>query len=390
MAEQTNTAPEKVEANWDALSSDPVMGDPTFQPAAEPKKEDIVNQDVIDKPEPDKPAEDKPVVDDKAKAEADEKLKLAEEAKSLNLPETATKEEIEAAKLAAESPIELKVEDIADVPKKHPEGSYKALAQQLGFEIEEDSIDAIKSKVIPVEEAEKKAKVSKEEFFSTLNPEVAAALEFKEMGLPDNLLLEPTKEIDGWLKLDDAELVRANLAATDGWTTEMIDTEIESLVESGKITHEAAKLRIGLNNDKNVLLAQRKELVQKYTTQKQESLVRQKEQEKTQFIEAMNKVSSLMGVPIPKEVKEALIIKYNNGVYDKDFASLTEAKVNYVLNKELGNKLAAHIRNKASEQVKKAATDELLNIPPVQSGGGGKAEIKQEADNWSAVEQDFK
>lgn len=368
MSETQNIATEKVEANWDALSSDPILGDPNFKPTEVPVKEDEVAKDVADPP----------VIEEK-KEEVKEEVKDA--------PVVEEKKE-EGAELTDE--LKITLEEISDVPQKHPDGSYKAIAQQLGAEIEEDTVESFKSKFISKEEAEKLAKVSKETFFADLDPEVAAALELKELGVPKEFILEPTKEIDAYLKMDDAELVRANLTATDGWTTDMIDTEIELLRESGNLGHEASKVRVALNNDKNAILQNRTELVNKYTVQKQEAATRQKEQQKIQFIETMNKVSTFMGVTIPKEVKEAFIAKYNNGVYDKELLS-PDSQVNYVLKKELEGKITKHIQNKASEKAKKEVTDKLLNIPPVKPTSGGKAVINEQADNtWAAIEEDFK
>lgn len=392
MAEPQTIAPDKVEANWDALSSDPIMGDPNYKPAEAPK-EDAINSDVIetDEQKAEKEAASKLESDNKIKEEkeASDKLALSAAAKELGLPETATKEEIEAAKKAPSDELKITLEDISDVPQTHPEGSFKAFAQKLGAEIEEDTVDSFKAKFIPKEEAEKIARVNKEALFASLSPEVAAALELKELGIPDELLLDPTKDIDNYLKLDDAELVRANLAATDGWTTEMIDTEIESLVDSGKISHEAGKVRIDLNHQKNNILAHKTELVSKHTAQRQEVAARQKEQEKTQFIETMNKVSTFMGVTIPPEVKETFIKKYNSGLYDKDLSSV-DAKVNYILKQELEGKISKHIQNKASEKAKKEVTDKLLNIPPVVENGGGRVITNVQNDNWGAIETDFK
>jgi hypothetical protein len=354
---------EKVKANWDAVSLDPVMGDPNYKPAEEPKKEDVIAKDVVDPPADEKPEEVKP------------EEKPVEEKKEEKPAETTDE-------------IKVTLEDISEVPQTHKEGTLKYIAQQLGKEIKEESIDSFKEVFISKEEAENKAKITKEDIFAKLKPETAAALELQELGLPEDLILNPTKEIDEYLKLDAAALVRANLAATDGWTQEMIDTEIEDLIANGKLAHEDAKIRIDLNKQKNAILAQRTELVQKFTAQQQEAVSRQKEQEKTQFIETMNKVSTFMGVTIPDEVKKAFITKYNNGVYDKELSSI-DTKVNYILKKELEGKITKHIQNKASEQAKKSVTDKLLNIPPVKANGGGKVITNEQIDNWGPLEEDF-
>lgn len=392
MSNQADTVAEKAELNWEALSSDPIMGDPTYKPAEAPV-EDLINKDIAETSEQKTERETTEKVASETKANEEkitaEKTALSAEAKNLGLPETSTKEEIEAAKQLLDSEIKITVADIENAPVKHAEGSYKALAQQLGHEIEEESIDSFKTKFIAKHEAEKLAKVTKETFFSTLKPEVAAALELKELGIPDELLLEPTKEIDGYLSLDAAELVRADKAATQGWTQEMIDTEIESLIESGKLDHEASKIRIELNLQKTNILAHKAELVKKYTEQNQNAILQQKEAERTQTITAFDKVQEFMGVKIPREVKEVLARKYANGAYDKDLMS-PESKVDFILKMEYGPKITKYLQTKVAEKVKKENTDKLLNIPPVKEGGGGVVQTNNQTDNWGPIDEDFK
>jgi hypothetical protein len=361
---ETITAAEKVQANWDALASDPIMGDPNFVPVQKEEKiEDKVDKDLII------PLEKEPEVKVEDKPEPDKKEEVKPDADPVD-------------------EFKVTLEDISGVPQKHPDGSYKHIAQQMGVEIEEESLDSFKSKFIPKEEAEKSAKLSKQELYSSLPPDIATAFQLKELGIPDDLILEPTKEIDGYLKLDDAQLVRANLAATEGWTEDMINTEMESLDED-KLSHEAKKLRLELNQQKKNIITTKENLVQQYTAEREQVALKLKEQEKTQFKEAMDKVSTFFGVTIPKEVKDALVTKYNNGLYDKDLTA-AEMKANFILIKELGDKLTKHVRNKVSADVKKEATDKLLNIPPVKPGGGGKQETKEVLDNWGPIDDDFK
>lgn len=358
---------DKLTANWDALSFDKDFGDPSTKPVEPVKPEDAINADVVVPEEP------------KAPEPVKEESKPAEPAK------------VEPPK-PAEEPIidpESIFDAIEGVPSTYPAGSYRALAQSLGEEIDEESIDAFKAKYVSKTEASKIATNTKEELFATLTPEVAAAFQLKELGIPDELLLQPTKEIDGYLALDDAELFRADKMATVGWTPEMIDIEIENLIESNKLTHESQKIRIELNGQKNNILASKDNLVQQYTQERQAVIVRQREQEKTQVKEALGKVLSFAGVPIPQKAKDDIILKYNNGLYDK-YLSGADVKANYIIMKELEAKITKYVQSTAAARAKKEVTDKLLNIPPLKASGGSQAaQPSNQNDNWGPLERDF-
>lgn len=376
MSEEKNIATEKVEANWDALMSDPVMGDPNFKPKETENKEDAINKDLIDpindNIEVKNPVEEKP----KEEPKTETKTESVEEK-----PEETTVDTVEDQGI-------FKVEEIEGVPAVYPENSLRAIAQKLGAEIKDESIDAFKEAFIPKSEVDKIVPANKEELFAKLKPEVAAALELMELGVPEHLITEPTKELDSYIAMDDAELVRAELSTLPGWTEEMINTEIESLSENGKLEHNAAKIRIGLENDKKAILSQRTDIIKQLTEKQQQASEQKMQLERTQTIEELNKVSELMGVKIPAKVKEALIAKYKNGLYDKELSS-PRSNAEYIIKKELEAQVAKRIQITESEKVKKAATDKLLNIPPVKSGGGGKSIVNEPIDNWSALDKDF-
>jgi len=385
---ETNKSTETVEANWDALTSSQEFGDAT--PKQEEKQEEVITKDVDETPEQvaEKTAETEKAVADALALEETNKAALAEEAKALNLPETSTKEEIEAAKLAATAD-ELTLDEESDAPIVYPENSFKAIAQKLGADIKEDTAEAFKEVYITKAEAEKQAQVSKETYFANLDPKVAAALEMKELGVPDHLLLEPTKEIEGYLKLDDVELVRAELATIPNWTNEMIDKEIEDLIESGKIDHSAAKIRVELNNQKEAMALEHTNIIQKYTAQKQKAADEKKALERTETINELGKIQEIAGVKIPKKVMDALITKYTNGVYDKELSSAS-SRAEYIVKRELEAKAVAHIKNKVSEKAKADHTNKLLNIPTVKTAGGGsKQPTNTETDNWTALDKEF-
>jgi len=372
MSQEKNTATEMVEANWDALMMDPDMGDPNYK-REEPKQEDATLKDVVE--------EDKEKVDPPAEPEKEVKEEKQDTAKEETKEEAKTEEE-------TEDEIQFSVDEIPGVPKTYKENSFQDIAQKMGVEIPEDNFDVFKEQFVPKTEVEKMVVKSKEDLFSTLKPEVATALELLEAGVPENLILEPTKELDTYLAMESVDLVRAEYATRPGWTEDMINTEIDSLVESGKIDHEASKIRVQLEADKKVILEQTKEIFQRHTEGRKQAELARVEQERNQTIEALNKVPAFMDVKIPQNVKDALVAKYRKGEYDKELSS-PQARAEFIIKKELEAQIAKHLRNKVSEKVKKEATDKLLNIPPVKAAGGGAVKQPASEDNWGAIEKDF-
>jgi hypothetical protein len=387
MSAENNIATEKVEANWDALTSSQEFGEPSEKKEPVINTDEAVNKDVVETPEQiaekeaaAKTESDNKLVEEKAKAD------LATEAKELGLSESATKEEIEAAKTAKAD--ELSLDEEKDAPAVYPPNSLRDIAQKLGVEIKDETPDAFKEVFITKEEAAKQAQISKEELFAQLKPETAAALELIELGVPDHLINNPTKEIDEYLRLDNAELLRAELSTYPNWTEDMVNKEIEDQIESGKIDHSTAKIRAELTTQKQALELQQTDILQKYREQNAQASQRQKELERTETIKALNNVSEIAGVKIPQKIKDNLIIKYNNGLYDKEL-STAQSNAEYIVKKELEAAAIKQVLNKALEKVKSEATNKLLNIPPVKPNGGGTQIANEQHDNWSQLDKDF-
>jgi hypothetical protein len=366
-----NTATETVEANWDALESDPAFGTGETKAVIEPKTEDIINKDVAETPEQ--------VADKAAEAE-----KTAANALVLE----AANKAVEADKTKIDSPAadELSLDEDKDALIVYPENSFKSIAQKLGSDIKEDTADAFKEVYITKAEAAKQAATTKESLFAALDPKTAAALEMIELGVPQHLIGEPTKEIDGYLKLDDAELLRAELATNPKWTEEMINQEIEDQIENGKIKHSVDKIRAELEVQKEAITSETTNIIQKYTEQKQKAAENQKALERTETINELGKIQEIAGVKIPQKIKEQLIAKYSNGEYDKELSS-PMSKAEYIVKKELEERAVKHLLNKVSEQFKQESTNEKLNIPVSKTtGGGAKSITNNEAGIWDALD----
>ncbi len=387
---------EAVSNNWDALEKD-YSETPLTQekPAEKPVIEEPIIKEEEKKVEETKP---EPTAEEKVKLEADA---LVAEKKELGLADTATKEEVATAKALKEATgnIEFKVEDI--IPKGSElaaEGTWLRVAQDLKIEgVNEDTFDAFKAALEKplVEQIEALKTNAKVDYLATLKPETATALKLIEMGIKEEQLFAPTREIDNYLAMTPEQLVRADLEERrkqgEAWTDDLIDAKMEELLADPKKLQLADfELRTILENSKKETIEQRTQLVQQFEKQKEAAALKQKEQETIQFEQTLNTVSKFMDVDIKPEIKQAIITKYRNGGYDNDFSS-PKAKVDLILNKELGTQLIKSIRNTEFQKGLEKATKGLLNVPPViNSNAGSKVDPSKQLTNidpWAAAEK---
>lgn len=343
-----------------------------------------------------KPTEAAPIIEENKPEEIKiEEVKpevKAEEVKPEVKAETTPEAEAVKHEEAESGALEFKADDVSNVPQTYEDGTFKALAHDLfKIDLADESPEAFQKAFVPRSELEKLQNVTLDSVLSNVKPEVATALKLMEMGMSAETVLQPTRELDAYLALDDAALVRADLELQFKGRQDIVDNKMEILAESpDKLKLMADELKIYINQEKAQIVEERKQYLQKYETDKQTAMLHQKTQERTQVIDAMNKISEYMGFKVSKEATEAFIMKYNNGLYDNDLSSPT-SKAQFIFQKEMGEKLTKHIQNKASETAKKEVTNKLLNIPPVIAGAGQQVDTsKQPMDNvWGALE-DFK
>ncbi len=302
---------------------------------------------------------------------------------------------------------EIKADDIKDVPKTYEDGTFQALAKDLGADLQEESFEAFKEAFVPRAELEKVAKMTKETLFAEYKPEVAAALEMLELGLPQELILEPTRNIDNAissldeaLKFSSADLVHAVLQNTEGWTPDLIEIELDELAASGKLEHKAQVERLNIIADKKSLTEQRANvlnmrtnLIAKHTADRQRIEQQKKEQDTSLFLKTLNDKSDFMGVPVPKEFKDAIALKFRGGLYDNQLSE-AQTKVNAILFHELGGKFAKLLNDSAFAKGKESEIKKAANIPPtVNSGGGQKAvdrtPVNEDYNQFNIIKEAF-
>lgn len=357
------------------------------------KPEDKVNADVIESEKQEESKTDPPKGEEKK-------------------PESEAKSEVKSDESKNEPPVkpefEISLKDLENAPKTYEEGTFQALAKELGYEIPEESFDAFKANFVPKTELEKIQQQTKESLFAQLKPETAAALEMLELDLPEELILQPTAQADAMLshieaslKLSDAELYRKVLENTEGWTPETIDTEIEELVSNGKIAHKAHVERINLQNDKKIIqgdkariLEIRDNTINKLKADKVRVAEQQKEQQTAQFMKVLDAKSDFMGFNVPKDFRDAVALKFRGGQYDNDLNDAA-SKVDFILFKELGPKYTKLLKESAFAKGKESEIQKSVNAPPKPNTASGQRSFEKETENTKAhpfeiFREDFK
>ncbi len=272
--------------------------------------------------------------------------------------------------------VEFTLDDVKGADKVFEPNTAQAIAQELGITLDTDSFDSLKQVVkdrfVDKEEFEAyKAKVDQEYIANTFSPEVAAAIHQVELGLPKELIFEPTKQIDEFLSLDDVELVRKKYELNQNMTPDLIDVQIEEDIATGRIDAQAKILRINLNENRENILNERTQLIEKYTQEKQLAVVRQKEQEFNQVKEALSNVSDFLGVRVNKDAINGIISKLSKGAYDGEL-SAPVSKAQLILYKEFGERFAKLAQDKARAQGKAEITAKLSNVPIKTGSGSGR------------------
>jgi len=375
MPEEVNDAGQQrdvASANFEALESDVMFSNNVIEknPITEEKKEEVTeNVNTETKEEP--------------ATETKEEVVEGEDPENKKEEDPENKEEVTEL-------IEFKAEDIPGFEKEPEDGTWIAVAKAKGLDITEDSFEAYSeafdAKLKAVEESAKS--ITLDTILSSVKPETAAIIKLMEMGVSEESILAPTANIDNFLSMEDAQLIREDLKL-QGWDDDRIDTELEIQAEKGWLKHNADTIRLALNTSKKEIIEQREAILNQYTQNKEKAVLEQRQKEVVQFKEALNTVSSFMNVNISAEAKEAIIAKFNRGDYDQQLND-PKSKVELILFKDLGQKALKHIENTAFQKGREDKTKALLNIPPVKGNVAKAAKDNNQIQSPFEAFNDFK
>lgn len=372
-------------ANWDALTSEEVVIATPTEPVEEtPAPVVDQNTTITTEQTPATPeTKEEPVKTEEKPAEAKPADAKPEDAKPAENTDILSKDE-------------LTLDDLAEKPAAvYEDGTFKALAAELGFEAKEESFDAFKQalseKYVPKEEFEAVKQATKESLLNEFSPEIAAAIKLKDLGLDEHLIFNPTAQHDYLLNLAPEELIRLKLENTKGYDTpEMIDTAIEQLITEGKLENLAKIEKTNLSNERENILKERAQLEQQLTEQRQQAVLKQKQEADQKFIDALNNESAFLGLKLSPELKSALAANYKTGKYD-EVLNNPASKVKAILMTEFGSKFEKAALAKAKSEGRAEVVQQLSNVPPTKGSGGGQVTAtpteNNGKNNWDALPQ---
>lgn len=387
--ETHQTQKREANVNWDALENDTDFSDKAVvTQEIEIKDDSDINE--IKSPEEKKEESKADVVEEpeeKKEGEVTEEKKPEDEVK----PDAKTEvKDEEVAEIK-----ELTLENVKGFEKSAEDGTWMAVGEGLGVKPKDDTFESFQEAIegkykSQIEEAKK---IGIEQVYSTLKPETVTALKLMEMGIPQEEAFNPTAGIDGYLKLTDTELVRANLESLEGWDSDRVDLEMESLsANEAKLKHEALKIREGLNYNKIQINERREALLNEYTQNKEKVAIEQKNQELTQIKTALDGVGEFMGAKINPEAKSAILQKHSRGDYGsvlKDPKAIAE----FIYYKEFGTTIFENAKKSSYNKGKLEYANKMLNIPVKQGEVAQKIAVEktpnQLKNNFSALDDEF-
>lgn len=247
-----------------------------------------------------------------------------------------------------------------------PENSKEAFVNALK-ERDQASLDAVKEQ----------ARVDFEtQFVASLPEDIKGLYEYTKMGGDAQNYKGSFEQINTLKNLTNIELVEADLAARQGWTEEMVQTELNIQMEKGFIDHEAAKLRVILDgneqNIKNRLLAEQ--------TQRQaeaQNIAQQEFASQTnQIRESLSKRKDFAGRQMKQEYIDAAMKKWEGGEIKRDFASNPDKVAEFILWDTFGSQVIGDLKKESYQSGKSKVTAKLSNIP-VLAPEGSTAPVKR-------------
>lgn len=257
------------------------------------------------------------------------------------------------------------------------------LAKDIGFEIAEDTHEAYKASLETFYKEKYKSDIGK------YSPEAQTLIEFLDADGKLEDFAHPTKELNGYLALDNVDLISEDLKA-QGMTDELIEKKITKMTENDEIDLAAFAIRKDIKDAiKNV---EAKVIQDKLAATKRTDnyKILTAAQELADIKTSFNTVNEFMEIPLTSKIKDYIIKNWEDGKY-ADVLNTPAMKVQALLLHELGKDGVALLKTKVMEEAKLARKVDRHAIPPVvNAGGAGQVKDASPATttaegNWAAL-----
>ncbi len=356
----SGTAEATVTPNLGMLTEE--MFEPTYDPKAVKAEKQV---------------EEKVEQDNKEQSPAD--LSLEKQEEQPKEEEKKVEEKVEGTEKKEESKtedLELKLDGETLELKEETKVWQETAKELFGVEIAEDSheafVEASKQAIQLAEEKGRQATIQSE--LAKLPVEAQVTFTLLQAGYTQEQIMEPTKEIDKAIEMSNIDLVKYDMELR-GYSSELIEKEIEILTEKGLVDHEAEKHRLFLKNARESVLSERESLAKQVATNYQARLEAERQAELQTMTQAFDTVKDFMGHAINENTRKEIARRYAEGKYD---AILNDPikKAEFLMYHNFGEQVVKNIRNKALEEGKEKVTKHLSNVPPVPQQNNAKVNVK--------------
>lgn len=277
---------------------------------------------------------------------------------------------------------ELDIEDVTpkgESTQEEKDSNWNMVAEGVDLgSLEEDTFEAFKAAVVTKLEAQKIAgmqegrKLELEKF-----PDEARKL-FDFLSVEGNTVegfIKPLAIYDQYLALDDKAIVEADFKAY-GHNDEDVKRLVDDLELDGKLDLKAKEVRLGLSNlrqqRENDLVAEARTTLK----QKAESINNKRLEEQKQFKENLDNVKDFFGAVVTDRAKNAILKKFEDGVYRAKLAADPDAAVKVAMFLEFEPKLLSLI---GRDLVDTGRSQVLKKLHNVGLPSGGKSNIAADA-----------
>jgi hypothetical protein len=263
-------------------------------------------------------------------------------------------------------------EDITDTPEDAPaENTWIETAKEIGI----DGVDADDFEVFKkgVEAKIEKVRTEAQQIALDKYPvEAQNLIKFLASGKTMEDYINPLKEYDKVLSLDDKALITASLEGTGEYTADEIEEEIKLIEEKGELASSAKRLRAAVKMNKKQAGEQIIDQgVQTYESQ-QARIENERKKEDTLFKSALSTLDKVYDVKINDKHKAAIQKKWDSGYYRNRFKNDPNFVADLIVKAELGEAAINERLTKTFDGGRNIARNELHNTKMPAGNQSGK------------------
>lgn len=327
---------------------------------------------------------------------AEEKTALANEAKELGLPETATKDEVEKYKADKLAETTWKLDEVVKSPEEENDGTWKGLIESFGLgEIPEDYTEERGFEVVQ-DLFNKKLEAAKSEALSEakynryvdvpeqVRGEAEMVVELMKSGQTLEQINAPFVELAQIKAMDKEGLVRFRLESQQGWDADMVDAKMQKIIESGTLDVEYKIVKAELDSYEQSLNHQRQEQIKNYQNGQKQIQAQKASQENAKLKHALDGVQEYLGKKLPSEVKEKLFYELATDEY-RNLPGTPQEKVDYFLHRKFGKSFMKSFQDRVLEKTVLENKQKQHNVPILQNGSANR--VTQTNTNKTVAEQ---